>query len=57
MASAAKVVRIRSLELKPELREFLDSVIVPALVRKLIEKNILRTNNKRVQTASDDDDA
>jgi hypothetical protein len=57
MASAAKVVRIRTPELRPELREFLDSVIVPGLVRKLHEKNTLHKNNKRVNTARDDDAA
>jgi hypothetical protein len=34
MASAVKVLKMPAAELAPELREFLDRVVVPALVKK-----------------------
>jgi hypothetical protein len=34
MASAPKVLKMPAFELAPEVREFLDRVVVPALVKK-----------------------
>lgn len=40
MASARQIVKMPGPELTPELREFLDRVVVPALVKKYFAEHV-----------------